>query len=162
MFRRLIQAFNKKTNSAARAVRIGEGSPISFLLPRGFHHETDGENQSFIMPGELDLSGPVSLRISYLQDQSAYLVTSELQQELLLRMQPDSQIFRFGSNLVSPIAQEKTEEDGTEWIYLHHLISVRGFISTATVQIIKARAAEAGIAELRDSLPSIFESMKSM
>ncbi|HEY1123147.1 MAG TPA: hypothetical protein VGE67_16155 [Haloferula sp.] len=159
MFRRLFSSLGKSTPS--RVVRLGNSSPISFALPNGCHHEAEGDKDCFIMPRVNDLNGPISLRMTHLRDHSGVITDETLQRELLLRIQPDSEIHRFGKNLVSPLIREETAEDGTDWIYLHHMITVGGHLCTATVQIIKERRTEPQVAELRDMLPAIFESMHS-
>jgi hypothetical protein len=83
MFRRLLAKFAGA--SAAGSVishRLGTASSIVFSLPEGFHHEAESAADSFIMPRKNDQDGPVSLRMTQLQDPSDFLSSPELRDAL--------------------------------------------------------------------------------
>jgi len=137
-------------------VRVGTASPLALHIPFDMVHRATGEYESLFR--QIGSEQSIELFISFLQDHTQTLTTPELELECLRRLNPECEIFNFGSNFAVAESRETQESRGLT-IYLNHTLSVKGLICTATLVILRDSVDPSHIHKFRDALMGILSSI---
>lgn len=158
MFDRLRSFFgNRPAPASVSVLRLGTSSPVGFHLPPGLIHRAISGIESAL--GLSEDAYPIELRMSFLRDYTKELTTPELEAECLMRMRPEAEAFLFGRNPAIGESTEAQEARGLV-VYLHHTISARGLICTATLEMLPKQVPPQALHQFRDALPKIFGSLQ--
>jgi hypothetical protein len=141
-------------------VGVGSASPAAFDVPDAFHRANEGEDTIFLMPRRDDVDGPISMRLTCLQDLRGADLTDAQIAELLKKFNPGSKIMTSGKNTYTTQTSQDTDPDGTHWHYRHFTIYVDGLIVTATAQTIKGRESEPQCEELLSQVQGLLASLR--
>lgn len=144
-------------DAEGRLVRIGRASPVGFVLPTNLIHGLASDSESVLRLREIDQ--PIELRMIFLNDCSQDLTTPELERECLRRLGENEEVHPFGCNHVIAESAESRDERGLV-LHLHHTISIRGLICTATLEIVRDHVSDTAIDMFRDAMMEIFQSLE--
>jgi len=165
----LMHSYSEKEADAMRArlvrdnapinIRIGAKGEATAAIPQAFFHTNEEDKTLFCMPRWNDPNGPISMRLTCLEDPRNRGLTKELIYELLKKFNPGSEIHTLGDNIYSSQEEEGKSPDGTDWHYKHYAIYVDRLLVTATIQTAKGREDEAQSKELMSAMPDIIKSL---
>ena len=139
---------------------IGSDSSAALDIPDAFHRANEGGDTIFLMPRRDDMDGPISMRLTCMQDLRGADLTDAQVAELLTKLNSGSKIMTAGKNTYTTQTSQDTAPDGTHWNYRHYAIHADGLIVTATVQVIKGQESEPQCEELISEVQGLLASIR--
>lgn len=140
--------------------RIATGLPATVQIPTTFHVARDDEKTLFIMPRKKDMNGPISMRMSCLNDLAGEKLSNADYVALLKRLNDTDKVKKIGPHLSSSATVRETAPDGTNWLFRHFSVIADDMLVTITVQVIVGRENEPQCKELSDAFDTIVASIK--
>lgn len=138
---------------------IGKKSVGKVELPESFHRSNEGKDTLFVMPRKDDMEGPVSMRITVLQDLKKEHLPQEVIKEILLTSDENEKLDEIAGKLVSFSSSTFKDPAGIEWILQHRSIYSEGILFTMTIGTIKGREKEPQCKELNDKVNAIIATL---
>jgi hypothetical protein len=139
---------------------VGSDSPAVITIPEAFHHEDESATTLFVMPRKNDMDGPISLRLSFLQEVPEANPSEEKIKELLSHLNPKSELLHFGRNLATSQVEEGLDGQGLKWRFTHYVVYADQLLFAVTVQTIESRDKEPQCHELLEAMPQMLASLK--